>query len=34
VENGVCGACGRTLAQIAAWGSLTEDERQQIMEEL
>ncbi len=34
VEDGVCSACGRTVEQIATWGSMTEAERQRIMEEL
>jgi len=34
VEDGVCSACGRTVEQIAAWGSMTEEERKQAMEEL
>jgi uncharacterized protein len=32
--TGVCIGCGRTLAEIAAWGGLTEDERKAIMTEL
>lgn len=34
VDDGVCTACGRTVEQIAGWGSMTEEERKQIMNEL
>lgn len=34
VDDGVCVACGRTVEQIAQWGSMTEQERQEIMDEL
>lgn len=34
VEDGECTACGRSLEQIAAWGSLSEAERQEIMDDL
>jgi predicted Fe-S protein YdhL (DUF1289 family) len=33
-QTGLCIGCGRTLAEIAAWGSLTEPERQAIMAQL
>jgi predicted Fe-S protein YdhL (DUF1289 family) len=33
-RTGLCIGCGRTLAEIAAWGSLSEAERQAIMAEL
>jgi predicted Fe-S protein YdhL (DUF1289 family) len=33
-QTGLCIGCGRTLAEIAAWGSLTEAERKAIMGEL
>lgn len=29
--TGLCIGCGRTLAEIAAWGQLSEPERQAIM---
>jgi predicted Fe-S protein YdhL (DUF1289 family) len=31
---GLCSGCGRTLAEIAAWGSMAEAERLRIMAEL
>jgi predicted Fe-S protein YdhL (DUF1289 family) len=31
---GLCTGCGRTLQEIARWGSLREDERLSIMQEL
>ena len=30
-QTGLCIGCGRTLAEIAGWGGLSEQERQQIM---
>jgi uncharacterized protein len=33
-ETGFCIGCGRTLREIAAWRSLTEQERMAIMETL
>ncbi|MGE0830895.1 MAG: DUF1289 domain-containing protein [Hyphomonadaceae bacterium] len=30
-ENGLCQGCGRTLAEIAAWGRFSEQERRAIM---
>ena len=30
-QTGLCIGCGRTLAEIAGWGGLSEPERQQIM---
>ena len=30
-ETGLCEGCGRTRAEIATWGRLTEDERGTIM---
>jgi predicted Fe-S protein YdhL (DUF1289 family) len=30
-RTGLCIGCGRTLAEIAAWGGLSESERQAIM---
>ena len=32
--NGLCLGCGRTLAQIARWGAMTERERLAIMARL
>jgi predicted Fe-S protein YdhL (DUF1289 family) len=32
--NGLCKGCGRSLDEIARWGSMTSDERQRIMEGL
>ncbi|HVV33927.1 MAG TPA: DUF1289 domain-containing protein [Vitreimonas sp.] len=32
--SGLCLGCGRTLPEIAAWGSLPEERRQAIMAEL
>ena len=33
-KNGLCLGCGRTLAEIAAWGAMTEERRREIMTEL
>lgn len=33
-QTGLCIGCGRTLAEIASWGSLGEDDRRAIMETL
>jgi predicted Fe-S protein YdhL (DUF1289 family) len=33
-RSGLCHGCGRTLAEIAQWASLSESERQAIMAEL
>lgn len=33
-QNGLCIGCGRTLREIASWGSLEEPARQAIMAEL
>lgn len=33
-QTGLCIGCGRTLAEIAGWGALTESERRSIMAEL
>jgi len=30
-ETGLCEGCGRTRAEIATWGRLSEDERRTIM---
>jgi predicted Fe-S protein YdhL (DUF1289 family) len=32
--TGLCCGCGRTLAEIASWASLTSTERRRIMAEL
>jgi predicted Fe-S protein YdhL (DUF1289 family) len=31
---GMCLGCGRTLAEIAGWTSLSDEERRRIMDEL
>ena len=33
-KNGLCLGCGRTLAEIAAWGGMDEERRRAIMAEL
>jgi uncharacterized protein len=33
-RSGLCLGCGRTLAEIAEWGTLNESERRRIMAEL
>ncbi|HEX4636074.1 MAG TPA: DUF1289 domain-containing protein [Rhizomicrobium sp.] len=33
-EAGLCRGCGRTLAEIAAWTSMTALEREKLMAEL
>jgi uncharacterized protein len=33
-RSGLCAGCGRTLDEIARWGTLSEAERQRIMAEL
>lgn len=33
-ETGLCEGCGRTIAEIAAWASLSSAERRRIMAEL
>jgi predicted Fe-S protein YdhL (DUF1289 family) len=33
-RSGLCHGCGRTLTEIAQWGSLGEPERRRIMAEL
>jgi hypothetical protein len=33
-ETGICVGCGRTLAEIGRWASLTEEERRATMERL
>jgi uncharacterized protein len=33
-RSGLCRGCGRTLDEIARWGSLGDGERQRIMSEL
>jgi len=32
--SGLCSGCGRTLDEIARWGSMSENERLSIMREL
>ena len=34
MEGGLCTGCGRTLSEIARWGSMSDAERAQIMREL
>ena len=34
IENGLCIGCGRTLGEIAAWGSMHEAQRREIMRAL
>ncbi len=31
---GLCSGCGRTLAEIAGWAAMRDDERRRIMAEL
>ena len=33
-EKGLCLGCGRTLAEIEAWFSMTDAQRRAVMEEL
>jgi uncharacterized protein len=33
-RRGLCTGCGRTLAEIARWTTLTESDRRRIMSEL
>ncbi len=33
-RNALCLGCGRTLAEIAAWGALSEPQRRALMAEL
>jgi len=33
-RSGLCAGCGRSLEEIARWGSMTESERLRIMETL
>lgn len=30
-EAGLCEGCGRTIAEIAAWSAMSDDERRHIM---
>ena len=32
--NGLCTGCGRTLNEIARWGSMSENERARVMDSL
>ena len=34
MHDGVCIGCRRTLAEISAWGRMSDDERARIMSEL
>jgi len=31
LDDGVCVGCGRTVAEIASWGSLSDDEREAVV---
>ena len=33
-SSGLCRGCGRTLEEIAAWGSLSGDAREAVMQQL
>lgn len=33
-KSGLCVGCGRTLAEIAGWGAMTEERRRAIITEL
>ena len=33
-RTGLCRGCGRTLAEIGQWGSMSETERRRVMSEL
>lgn len=33
-EDNICIGCGRTLKQIINWGNYTEEEREEIIQEL
>jgi uncharacterized protein len=33
-ESGLCGGCGRTLEEIGAWFSMTDQERRAVMAQL
>jgi uncharacterized protein len=33
-RTGLCAGCGRTLEEIARWGSMTESERLRVMQSL
>ncbi|MGH6950815.1 MAG: DUF1289 domain-containing protein [Vitreimonas sp.] len=33
-RTGLCIGCGRTLAEIAGWGAMNDDERRAIMAQL
>ncbi len=33
-QSGLCGGCGRTLAEITDWFSMTDAQRRAVMEEL
>ena len=33
-ETGLCQGCGRTLEEIGAWFSMSDDERRVVMEKL
>ena len=31
LENGLCVGCGRTVDEIASWGSMSDDEREAVV---
>jgi predicted Fe-S protein YdhL (DUF1289 family) len=33
-QSGLCSGCGRTLAEIGNWFSMTDDQRRAVMEQL
>ena len=33
-RSALCAGCGRTLAEIAAWGTMSDAEREAVMEDL
>ena len=33
-DSGLCLGCGRTIAEISAWASMTSEERRRVMAEL
>jgi len=32
LEDGLCVGCGRTVAEIASWQSMSDDEREQVVQ--
>jgi predicted Fe-S protein YdhL (DUF1289 family) len=33
-DSGLCRGCGRTIAEISGWGSMSAEDRRRIMREL